>query len=69
MPSVVANVEESFRLAQGMCIESLRARLPSTAVAQVLWDDRMLALVRPDGTIVRVNPSIADMRIAQQSAR
>ena len=42
--------------------------LPSTAVIRVLWDDRMLALVRSDGTIVRVNPSIADMRIAQQSA-
>ena len=66
MPSVVANVEESLRLAQGMCIQSLRARLPSIDVIQVLWENRMLALVRSDGSIVRVNPSIADMRIAQQ---
>ena len=68
MPSVVANLEESFRLAQGTCIDSLRTRLPSTEVIQVLWDNHILALVRSDGSIVRVNPSIADMRIAQQSA-
>lgn len=67
MPSVVANVEESFRLAQGACLESLRVRLPAGEVSQVLWENRMLALVRSDGSIVRVNPSIADMRIAQQS--
>lgn len=69
MPSVVADIQESFRLAQGMCVESLRVRLSPEGITQVLWDKRMLALVRSDGTIVRVNPSIADMRIARQPSR
>ena len=69
MPSITSTHEESLRLAQGMCVEGLRMRLPVCEVAQVLWDDRMLALVRPNGSIVRVNPSIADRRIAQQSAK
>ena len=52
-----------------MCIESLRGRLPTDEVSQVLWKDLMLALLRPDGSIVRVNPSIADKRIAEQLAK
>ena len=67
MPSVVSTHEESLRLAQGMCIESLCSRLPKSEVSQVLWNDQMLALVRSNGSIVRVNPSIADKRIAAQS--
>ena len=68
MQSVETNDEESLRLAQGACIPSLKKRLPSEGLTQVLWQGRQLALVRPDGSIARVNPSIADMRIAAQPA-
>ena len=69
MPSVVSTNEESLRLAQGMCVDSLSSRLPADEVSQVLWNDLMLALLRPDGSIVRENPSIADKRIGEQPAK
>ena len=68
MQHIVATLEESRRLAQGSCIASLKSRLPTDGLTQVMWKDRQLALVRPDGSIARVNPSIADMRIAAQPA-
>lgn len=68
MQNVEANDAESLRLAQGACLTSLRDRLPTQGLTQVLWQSRQLALVRPDGSIARVNPSIADMRIAAQPA-
>lgn len=66
----VARVEltepESLRLAQGNCLPSVRSRLPDAPLIQALWNGEMLALLRSNGSIVRVNPSIADKRIAAQ---
>ena len=59
---------ESLRLAQGNCLPSVRSRLPDVPLIQALWKGEMLALLRSNGSIVRVNPSIADKRIAVQSA-
>ena len=60
---------ESFRLAQGNCLPSVRSRLPDAPLIQALWNGEMLALLRSNGSIVRVNPSIADKRIAAQPSK
>lgn len=61
--------QESLRMAQGNCLPSVRSRLPEASLIQALWNGEMLALLRMNGSIVRVNPSIADRRIAAQSAK
>ncbi len=66
VPTVHPTDFESLRLAQGACLNSLKQRL-SAPLNKVLWNEQILALLRKDGSILRVNPSIADKRIAAQS--
>lgn len=66
VPTVTTTEFESLRLAQGACLNSLKERL-SAPLSKVLWDGQILALLDQDGSILRVNPSIADRRIADQA--
>lgn len=67
MPKIQLTEEESLWLARGRCVDSVRRQVQDLkiSIAQGLWQERQLGLVTGEGTILRVNPSIASMRIAQ----
>ena len=67
MPKIHLTEEESLWLSRGRCVESVQHQLQDLGVlvAQGLWNDRQLGLVTAEGSVLRVNPSIASMRNAQ----
>ncbi len=72
MPILTLNATESLRLAQGNCLPSVRESLnqlreQSIRVVQAHWNGLQLGLLNTNGSIVRINPSIADKRISAQS--
>ncbi len=72
MPILHLNETESLRLAQGNCLPSVHESLKrlheqSIPIVQAHWKGQQLGLLNTKGAIVRINPSIADNRIAAQS--
>ena len=67
MPKIHLSDDESLWLSRGRCVESILHRVQAldVLVAQGMWQERQLGLVTADGSILRVNPSIASMRTAQ----
>lgn len=65
MPAIVLGEEESLWLARGRCIDRLRQRTQGLGIVQGIWNDKQLGIISETGKILRVNPSIASLRLDQ----
>ena len=49
-------------MSRGKVVDSVQRRLPKQGKVQVLWRGKQMAILLADGSIARVNPSIAELR-------
>ncbi len=65
-PTLNLSDDEALWMSRGKALESVLARLPTGDLIQLLWKGKQMAILRADGSIARVNPSIAAMRTEWQ---